>query len=144
MWLPASIRLACRVTGREVRLPVIPPSTVWWSLAGTAFAWCLYGEAFRLFAIAILGVNAVHGGVVLYIAAYTAAYIVGFITLIAPAGIGVREAGIWQGLPLLGLTTYGDAVIVAVMSRLWLTVLEVIPGLIALAAGHLKHSTRPE
>ena len=144
MWLPAAVRLVCRVTRREVRLPVIPPSTVWWSLAGTAFAWCAYGAAFKLFAIAILGDNAVHGGVVLYIAAYTAAYIVGFITLVAPAGIGVREAGIWEGLPLLGLTTYGDAVLVAVISRLWLTVLEVVPGLVALAAGHLRPSTRSE
>jgi len=144
MWLPVAVRLACKVTKRDIRLPVIPSSTVWWSLAGTAFAWCAYGEAFRLFAIAILGRSAVHGGVVLYIAAYTAAYIVGFITLIAPAGIGVREAGIWEGLPLLGLTTYGDAVIVAIMSRLWLTILEVIPGLIALAAGHLRPPTRSE
>jgi hypothetical protein len=144
MWLPMLVRLACKVTKRDIRMPVIPASTVWWSLAGTAFAWCAYGVAFRLFAVAILGSNAVHGGVVLYIAAYTAAYIVGFITLIAPAGIGVREAGIWEGLPLLGLTTYADAVIVAVISRLWLTVLEVVPGLVALVAGHFRPPTRSE
>lgn len=144
LWLPAAIRLVIKVTKRDIRIPVIPASTVWWSMVGTAFAWCLYGEAFRLFAMAILGDNAVHGGVVLYIAAYTAAYIVGFITLIAPAGIGVREAGIWEALPLLGLTTHGDAVIVAVISRLWLTVLEVIPGLVALAAGHFRPPTRSE
>jgi hypothetical protein len=144
LWLPVLVRLAIRITKRDMRIPVIPASTVWWSMIGTSFAWCLYGEAFRLFAMAILGEKAVHGGVVLYIAAYTAAYIVGFITLIAPAGIGVREAGIWEGLPLLGLTTYGDAVIVAVISRLWLTVLEVIPGLVALAAGHLRPRTRSE
>lgn len=144
LWLPTLVRLACRITKRDIPLPRIPPGTVWWSLAGTAFAWCAYGVAFRLFAVAILGDNAVHGGIVLYIAAYTAAYIVGFITLIAPAGIGVREAGIWEGLPLLGLTTYGDAVIIAVISRLWLTVLEVIPGLVALAAGHFRPPTRSE
>lgn len=144
LWLPLMVRLAIRVTKRDLRIPVIPASTVWWSMLGTAFAWCLYGEAFHLFAMAILGDNAVHGSVVLYVAAYTAAYIVGFITLIAPAGIGVREAGIWEGLPLLGLTTHGDAVIVAVISRLWLTILEVIPGLIALAAGHFRPPTRPE
>ena len=142
--LPALVRIACRLTKRDIPLPVIPASTVWWSLAGTGFAWCAYGVAFRLFAIALLGGNAVHGAFVLYIAAYTAAYIVGFITLIAPAGLGVREAGIWEALPLLGLTTYGDAVIVAVVSRLWLTILEVIPGLVALAAGHFRPRTRPE
>ena len=144
IWLPAMVKLACKLTRRDIPLPVIPASTVWWSLAGTGFAWCAYGLAFRLFAVAILGSSAVHGSVVLYIAAYTAAYIVGFITLIAPAGLGVREAGIWEALPLLGLTTYGDAVIVAIVSRLWLTILEVIPGLVALAAGHFRPATRSE
>lgn len=140
--LPGLTRLACRVTGREIAIPVIPRSTVWWSLLGTTFAWCAYGVAFRLFAAAVLGDSAVHGGVVLYVAAYTAAYIVGFITLFAPAGIGVREFGIVEGLTHLGLTSQSDAVIVAIVSRLWLTLLEVVPGLVALAAGRTSTRTR--
>lgn len=140
---PHVAALAARVTGRDIRMPNVPPSTIWLSLAGTTVAWCAYGIAFRFFAAAVLGDSAVHGHFVLYIAAYTAAYIVGFIAPFAPAGLGVREIGIIEGLPLLGLTSHGDAIIIALTSRLWLTFLEVIPGLVALAAGHTRTRTRP-
>jgi uncharacterized membrane protein YbhN (UPF0104 family) len=140
--LPPVIRWACRFTGRTIAVPEIPHSTTWLSLAGTAFAWCAYGVAFKLFAIAIVGGSAVQGTTVLYVAAYTAAYILGFVTP-TPAGLGVREAGLIEALSRLGLTSAGDAVIIAITSRLWLTVLEVIPGLIALAVGHTRTRTRP-
>ncbi len=141
--LPTATAWASRVLGRAIPLPRIPPSTTWWSLGGTTFAWCAYGVAFRMFAVAVLGDSAVHGSFVLYIAAYTAAYIVGFVAPFAPAGLGVREVGITEGLPLLGLMSHGDAFIIALTSRLWLTLLEVIPGLVALAAGHTRTRARP-
>lgn len=135
-WLLATVT---RVTGREFDIGTVPRSTVWWSLAGTTIAWCTYGVAFRLFSIAILGHNAVHGGLVLFIAAYTAAYILGFVVP-SVAGLGVREAGIVEAMSHLGLASTSDAIVVALASRLWLTVLEVVPGLIALAA---RGSARP-
>lgn len=138
--LPWVLDLASRVVGREIRTPLIPRSTVWWSLAGTSVAWCLYGVAFRLFAVSLLGGNAVHGSVVLFIAAYTAAYILGFV-IPSPAGLGVREAGIVEAMSHLGLASTSDAIIVALASRLWLTVLEVGPGLVALAAGRIDRRT---
>ncbi|HEV2644442.1 MAG TPA: hypothetical protein VGT98_17150, partial [Candidatus Elarobacter sp.] len=49
--LPPIIRWACRITNRTIAVPEIPHSTTWLSLAGTAFAWCAYGVAFRLFAV---------------------------------------------------------------------------------------------
>lgn len=136
--LPVAVRLLASMTGREITFARIPASTVWLSLAGTSFAWLAYGLAFRAFAVSLLGGAAVHGSVVLPVAAYTAAYIVGFVAFFAPAGLGVREIGIIEGLPLLGVTSHSDAVILAVTSRLWLTVLEIIPGLVALAAGHSR------
>lgn len=135
-WLLATVT---RLTGREFNVGVVPRSTVWWSLAGTTIAWCTYGAAFRLFSVAILGHNAVHGGIVLFIAAYTAAYILGFVVP-SVAGLGVREAGIVEAMSHLGLASTSDAIVVALASRLWLTVLEVVPGLIALAA---RDSERP-
>lgn len=140
--LPHVVAIAARLLKRDIAMPRIPASTIWWALMGTAVTWCAYGVAFRLFAAAILGDSAVHGEYVLYIAAYTAAYILGFIALFAPAGLGVREAGIIEVLPLLGLTSHSDAFIVAVTSRLWLTALEVIPGVVALAAGYFRSRTR--
>lgn len=135
-WLLATVT---RVTGRPLSVGTVPRSTVWWSLAGTTVAWCTYGIAFRLFCVAILGRDAVHGDVVLFIAAYTAAYILGFVVP-SVAGLGVREAGIVEAMSHLGLASTSDAIVVALASRLWLTVLEVVPGLIALAA---RDSERP-
>lgn len=135
-WLLAAVT---RITGRQISIGVVPRSTVWWSLAGTTVAWCTYGVAFHLFSVAILGRNAVHGGIVLFIAAYTAAYILGFVVP-SVAGLGVREAGIVEAMSHLGLASTSDAIVVALASRLWLTVLEVVPGLVALAVGR---SERP-
>ena len=91
--------------------------------------WLLYGTAFRLLAIALLGqLNASWG---FYIAAFTGSYLAGVIAVFAPAGLFVREAALISVLtPVVG---GGDAVILAVASRIWLTALEIIAGAIVLA-----------
>jgi glycosyltransferase 2 family protein len=141
--LPPITAWLCRVTGKDVRLPEIPAATIWLSLAGTTAGWILYGIAFRFYAMGILGRGGESEPFVSYIAVYTGAYIVGFITPVAPAGLGVREALLAQGLMRFDLMNGADATIVALTSRLWLTVLEVIPGLVALAASQTRTRTRP-
>src|SRR2546423_7413329 len=71
--------------------------------------WLLYGTAFRLLAIALLGqLNASWG---FYIAAFTGSYLAGVIAVFAPAGLFVREAALISVLtPVVG---GGDAVILA-------------------------------
>jgi len=141
--LPRATAVAARLTHRELRLPRIPSRIVWISLAGTTTAWLAYGVSFRLFAEALLGAHALHGPMLLYIAAYTGAYILGFITPVAPAGLGVREFALIEGLARLGLMSASDAAIVALASRLWLTVLEVAPGVVALLVTHATHRSSP-
>jgi uncharacterized membrane protein YbhN (UPF0104 family) len=102
----------------------------------------LYGIAFRFYAMGVLGRGGEFEPFLAYIAVYTGAYIVGFITPIAPAGLGVREALLAQGLVQFHLMSWPDATIVALTSRLWLTVLEVAPGLVALAASQTRTRTR--
>lgn len=94
--------------------------------------WLLYGTAFRLLAIGLLGggggVNASWG---FYIAAFTGSYLAGVIAVFAPAGLFVREAALISVLtPVLG---GGDAVILAIASRIWLTALEILSGVVVLA-----------
>jgi hypothetical protein len=140
--LPPLATWICRVTGRNVKVPKIPPRVIWLSLAGTTLAWLAYGLAFRFFAEGMIG-NAIRSSSILpYVAVYTGAYILGFITPVAPAGLGVREALLGKGLVLFGLMGSPEAVIVALTSRLWLTVLEVAPGLVALATSQVKTHTR--
>jgi hypothetical protein len=60
--------------------------------------------------------------------AVAAAYVLGYVAVFAPAGLGVREATLTLLLtPQFGVTTAGA---VAVTARLWTTVLEVIPAAI--------------
>ena len=91
--------------------------------------WLMYGTAFRLLASALLG--SVAGSWGFYIAAFTGSYLAGVIAVFAPAGLFVREAALIGVLtPVIG---GGDAAILAVASRIWLTALEIIAGIIVLA-----------
>ncbi|MGI9078854.1 MAG: lysylphosphatidylglycerol synthase domain-containing protein [Gemmatimonadaceae bacterium] len=128
--LPYVAQLARRVTGREFNIPDIPARAVWLSAIGTALAWIMYGIAFQLLAASLDLSNAgATGG---YIAVYTSSYLVGYLTLIAPGGIGVRETMLVAGLSTLGLASEPNAWVLAIVSRLWLTVLEIVPGLLFL------------
>ena len=121
--------------GRPFALPArLTPRVIAIGLLGTGVAWVLYGMAFQVFSVSLLG-DAARGSVADYIAAYTASYVVGYLTLIAPGGLGVREAMLVLTLRMLGATTEPNGWILALASRLWLTVLEVIPGLLFLLAG---------
>ena len=128
-------RRAEGVTGRAVALPAsLTANVVILGLVGTAIAWVLYGLAFQMFAVGVLG-TAVRGNSADYIAAYTASYLVGYLTLIAPGGLGVREAMLVIALGVVGVATEPTGWILALSSRLWLTVLEILPGTVFLLAG---------
>ena len=138
--LPSLARAAGSLTGREVQAPRLPSRAIWIAAAGTSLSWIMYGAAFHVFTLGILGTAA--GAPASYIAVFTASYLAGFLALFAPAGIGVRELIMSSMMPLLGLATVPQAGLIAVTSRLWLTVLEIVPGLLFLAAGRYRaHST---
>jgi hypothetical protein len=91
--------------------------------------WLLYGIAFRLLALGLLGASP--GSLGFYVAAFTGSYVAGVIAVFAPAGLLVREAALIGVLaPVLGS---GDAVILATASRIWLTGLELLGAGIVLA-----------
>jgi hypothetical protein len=52
-----------------------------------------------------------------------------------------REGALIAGMVALGLATTPEATVVAVTSRLWLTVLEVVPGLLFLAYGAVRRNS---
>jgi len=93
--------------------------------------WFMYGTAFRFLAIGLLGGGSVSASWGFYIAAFTGSYLAGVIAVFAPAGLFVREAALIGVLtPVLG---GGDAVILALASRIWLTALEILSGIVVLA-----------
>ena len=121
-------RLATRF-GREQLSVTVPLSAVGVALVGCGISWWLYGLAFRLLVRAIFGEAA--GSTSDYVAAYASSYLVGLLVLFAPGGIGAREAALAIILPALGLATQAQAVVITIVSRLWLTVLELVPSVIA-------------
>lgn len=144
-WLLArTFALASRVTGRE--LPP-PPAITRATLAGVTLAnvasWLAYGVGFHLFAGALLGRDL--GDVTASTVVWTASYLVGYLTLVAPGGLGAREVALTALLAALRLATPAEAAVLAGASRLWLLVLEIVPGLAFLpgTAWRRRSTTRP-
>jgi uncharacterized membrane protein YbhN (UPF0104 family) len=136
--LPSLARIAQRLTGRDIPEPRIPPRAIILAIAGCSLAWNLYGIAFRELAVALFGVPA--GLTSEYTAVFTLSYLMGYLAIFAPGGIGVRESVLTTLLVSTGLASGAGAVTLVVVSRLWLTLLEASPGLILLALRHSRSS----
>lgn len=132
--LPLGFRVATpllsRLTRERIQLPAIPAQAIWLAALGTAAAWVVYGIAFQWFSRAL--VHPATGGTALYVAAFTGSYLVGYLAVFAPGGIVVRELMLATSLTSLGLMTSAEATLVAIASRLWLTAVEITPGLLFL------------
>lgn len=130
--VPGIVHSGMRVTFRLAGIREEPPPRPGllfgprWVLLHT-LVWMLYGAAFVLL-VRGLGFDTTGGAYLA--AAFSAAYLLGYLALFAPAGIGVRE-GVLIALvrPVLGTSAVG----IAVLARVWITVVELVPaGMVAL------------
>jgi glycosyltransferase 2 family protein len=137
---PRVVRLAQRATGRAAALATPPRRAVVYAVLGNVLAWVLYGVAFRALARGVVG--DAPGGVASYVAVYTLSYLVGYLVLLAPAGVGFREASMITLMPAAGLASGAHAAIVAIASRLVLTILDIAPGLGFLVRDTLRRPPR--
>ena len=130
--LPALIPRVLTLAGKRAENVKVPPrGTLWLTIVVAAAAWVLLSLGFMLFVRAIS--PDAGGRALAYVSAYTASYIAGFVAPFAPGGIGVREPALVIAMTQLGLAGTADAAVIAVASRVWLTGIELVPGLIALA-----------
>ncbi|HEV7990835.1 MAG TPA: lysylphosphatidylglycerol synthase transmembrane domain-containing protein [Gemmatimonadaceae bacterium] len=121
--------MAARVTGREITLPRFGARAVLIAALSTTAAWLAYGVAFWMMAHAVLpGDTRTLSGC---IALYTLSYLTGLLNP-APAGIGAAEGAMVVLAPQLGVATQAEAAVLSIIVRLWRTLLEVAPGVIAL------------
>jgi len=130
---PVTVKWAATLVGRLTKRPIalsIPAAAVWESTAGYIGTWLLYGIAFELFAVSVVGHAG--GSWAAYVATFTLSYLVGYLALPAPGGLGVREWAMSTVFVALKLGTPAEAAVITVASRLWLTMLEVVPGLLYL------------
>jgi hypothetical protein len=105
-------------------------ATIWTAAAINAASWVGYGAAFALFSRGVT--PRISSDPVVFIAVFSASYLIGYLVLFAPGGVGFREYALVLFLVLLGAAGNGDAVILGATSRVWLTVLEVLPGVVGL------------
>jgi glycosyltransferase 2 family protein len=116
------------------RLPGVDPDqltpsagTVAWLVAGYAAYWAVTGLAFAALVASLHPLAA--GDVPLVVAAYAAAYAAGFLALLTPAGLGVREGVLVVALaPVLPA---GPALVVALVSRVWMMLVELAGAAVA-------------
>ena len=129
---PRLVGIARRVTGRPLVIPRVGMRAVVVAAVSTALAWLAYGVAFWILTAAVLpgGWRDLAG----CIALYTLSYLFGLFNP-APAGIGAVESAMVLLAPQLGVATSAEAAVLAVVVRLWRTVLEIAPGVVALAFG---------
>lgn len=139
-WLvPVGVRMLNALTGRDVALPHLPPRAIWWAAVGTTLAWALYGVAFQLFASGMMRSPA-PGTLGDWTAIFIGPYLLGFIAVFAPGGAGVREVFMAEALQRTGLVVGAMAALLVVSSRVWLTILEIIPGVLFLLVSPSRRS----
>ncbi len=140
-WLtPFVLRFAERVTGRPQVIGAPPRHAIGYAVVGNVVGWILYGVAFQLLARALF--DSAPGGLAAYVAVYTLSYLVGYLVLPAPAGVGVREASMITLMPAAGLASAAQATVLAIASRLVLTVLDIVPGLLLLGRDTIRRPPR--
>ena len=137
-FLPPLVQWIAGLLGREASPPTIPAASIWTAGVTSTISWLFYGVAFQFFVRGVLG--SANGETASYMAVYTAAYILGFISPIAPAGLGVREFTLAAFMTQLGLASEADAAFVALAARLWLTIVELVPSGLYIAAGATRKS----
>jgi uncharacterized membrane protein YbhN (UPF0104 family) len=131
--LPMLLALARRSTGRDLSFTAPPRRAIYIAIVGNLMAWALYGLAYRALIAGVIG--QAQGATANYVAVYAAAYVIGYLAFLLPAGAGVREAVQLNALPMLGLTTGPQAGLIAISARLLSMILEIIPGLLFLMGG---------
>lgn len=137
--LPVGERILARVLRRDVAFPRLAPSSLFVAVLGTSLGWLLLGMGFHFLARG-LGAGDLAPG--LSIAVFVGSYLIGFLAVFAPGGIGVRESAMGFALARVGAGA-GEVLVLVAASRLWLTLIEIAPALVFLAMGALRGSGPP-
>jgi uncharacterized membrane protein YbhN (UPF0104 family) len=115
------------------------PATAALLVAGYAAYWAATGLAFAALVRSLAPLPA--DAVPLVVAAYAAAYAVGFLALVTPAGLGVREGVLV--LALAPVLPAGPALVVALVSRAWMMLVELAGAGVATLAARRQAARAP-
>lgn len=122
------LAVALRVTRRPaLEHPLTPGSIVFASL-WSVLAWLVAGLQVWVLAVAS-GLDATPRTLALATGGYALAWTIGFLVVVVPAGVGVREGVL--GLVLSGSLAGGGVVVTVLVSRVMLTVADLVLGVVA-------------
>jgi glycosyltransferase 2 family protein len=127
-----------RYPGVEPAELVPAPRTAILLGGGYALYWAVTGLAFAALVRSVYPLQA--GDVPLAVAAYAGAYAVGFLALVTPAGFGVREGVL--AVALAPVMPAGAALLVALLSRVWMMAFELLGAGVAHAVERRLHRPR--
>lgn len=128
--LPVVLNRVARWKGLPEITQQLPARTLWISTAMNGLSWVFYGLAFTVLAKGVT--PQIVASPALMILIWTASYLSGYLMFLIPGGIGVREVAMIGAIVALGLGSTADATLLTLASRVWLTMLELTPGLLAL------------
>jgi glycosyltransferase 2 family protein len=132
--LPVLVPWALGVARRlGARIPEqrIPPRLIAVSAIANMIAWVLYGAAFLCLTRGLVDIPS--KSLLQHISVNATSYVAGYLAIIVPAGIGVREEILQQVMVAANMAEPAAAGAVSVVSRLWQTIIVVLPALIFLA-----------
>jgi hypothetical protein len=132
--LPLLVPLAFRFGRRfGVRLPEakLPVRLLAASAAANIAGWVLYGLAFLCLNHGL--VHLASYSVVQHIAVNATSYVSGYLAIVVPAGLGVREKALQRVMLMANMGTSEQATAVSLVSRLWQLIIMILPALIFLA-----------
>lgn len=105
---------------RKVKRPPIRVLLTWrqiWLLVGRYFVvWAAMGLSFAALVRSLTPVD--WPAAPYLVASWAAAYVIGYLTLLTPAGLGVREGAL--AILLFPIVPQGVAAVIAIMARLWM------------------------
>jgi hypothetical protein len=121
--VPASVRQRLSMAF-DLAARIRPAHAFRWAVA-YGLTWVMLGIAFTAFVSAF--VPAAHEAARQLAGTIAASYLWGYLMVIAPAGIGVREVAMGGLLARIPGFPVGAALLIAVASRVWFTVAEILP-----------------
>src|SRR5438445_255728 len=138
-WAPTA-RWLGRLAGTAAPLEPLRPTAVVVSATLTALGWVTYGAAFWLLARGLIADRVVPFAVATGV--FALGYILGWLALFAPGGVGVRELVFVSLLtPWLGS---GGALVVSLASRVLLTAMEAAAAVVTLPLRHRPQGSTSE
>ena len=146
---PPLLRLFMRLGRRllrepaEIGLPTLRGSVLAGASCARLVLWLLQGIGFWLLLEGMIAENSL--GPIAAMGVFAAAYITGYLVVLAPAGIVVREAAIASLVSIVGGIPLGPAATLAVAARLWSTLAELVAfGIATLGALSVRRSRNLE